>query len=295
MDSTLQVTLQTTDGPVRLVEQKEVLPDEGAFYEVMSTWDLRRMSRPTWNESERGKSPDAKVLGLPDVWRVYIRDLKFPNGKLKPDHVRLDFEHTHYLVKINAEMQLGRIFADRSAYFVWWNSLTQSEQRFYSQNLTSACTEYRSHTNGFGLDNMHNYLTGERPDADDPKFAMLVTGRFRMKAVLENGAPLKRNIPAAGLCAAFECIDASGNFWQYSPLREWWLFDFPMSTARDLRKEPWGGITIVRDDKHELYPQFGERLVFPFWLAHDSTAWFPVNQLRTLPLHEAVRGKRLTV
>lgn len=286
--------------PVHAVYGEDVIqyqpmeaPADGVYYEVKSTWDFRGMSRPTWNEN--GGTPIFKVGGLPDVWRLYVKNPKLPNGKPKRDYVQMDYEHTHFMLKVNVEIQRGIVFENRGDYFRWWNSLSATTKSWYAKELTSACTDYRSHTNKFGMNNMHNHLTGERADKDDPKFAMLVTGRARMKAVLENGKIMQRNIVGVdGLAGAFECINASGDYWSESPLKNWWKFDYPMSTARDMVKDLTGGVRIVRDDKHELYPQFGGKLVFPIWLPYDEVAWLPMNQVRMLSEFEAVRGKRLT-
>lgn len=251
------------------------------YFEVKSTWDMHRKSRPTYNEYKAGKPINIKALGLPDVYRLYIRNLKFSDGKNKPDFVKLDYDHAFYLVKINAEMQENRIFPSRVEFFSWWNSLSNSTRDYYAKQLTSACTDYRSHTNKFGLNNMYNPITGERAGYDNAKFAMLVTGRFIGKPILENGNVKQRYISGVGSCVAFECINASQDYWRYSPLREWWLFDRPLSTAREIGKYPSGGLYLIRDDKHEFYAQFGEKLVFPFWLPYDSEAYIPVENLRT--------------
>lgn len=235
----MQLTVVHKSGKMTVLRE-EPAQIAGIFFEVKSTWDMSRMSRPTENEKDAGKSIIEEVLGLPDVWRLEVRNKKLPSGNPKPDFVKLDHEHAHFIVKINAEIQRGEPFASRAAYFAWWNSLPQLSRDYYIKNVTSACTHYRSHTNYYGLDNMHNPLTGERKDQDFAKFAMLVTGRWCGKAVLESSNPMRRNITPVGDCLAFECINASGDYWQFSPLVEWWLFDQPMSTAREIGKDKGG-------------------------------------------------------
>lgn len=240
------------------------------YLRVKSSYDFYGMSRPTWNEFEKPLPLRMEVEGLPDVWRVEPRD-----SKGKTDRISLDEDKQHWLLKINLEMYRGEEYT-RDEYFAWFKDVSTSEklrQRDLMVNwLTSAMTKFRSHTNDFGMDNMANYLKGERLDHDKPKFAQLVTGWYTAQPVYENGQVVKRNIAGHGECYGFKCISAKEDYWQYSPLREWWFFDMPLITGRVLGKDKSGGF-IVRDDLHKPYPQFGGSLVFPVWLPQDNLAF----------------------
>ena len=255
------------------------------------------MSRATYNEG--GGSP-RDVLGLPDVYRISPRSSKFSNNTTKRDFTNLDYDRTHFLVKINAEVQRNAVFSSRAEYFAWWDGLDNPTKDFYIRNLTSACAEDRSHNNEYGLDNKHNYLNGARIDKEDARFFQIITSRLKVKGIIENGEPLRRNVPGVGYCLGFDCINFSLNdplhpafYWNFSPLNHPYLFDrSPLITGRDLATNA-GGRYIVRDDKHYFYGQFNDRLVFPITLPYDNIAFIPIAQVRRLRLSEPTSGKRL--
>lgn len=236
-----------------------------AILHVKSSWDYYGMSRPTWNEFQEGKSLRATVEGLPDVWRISPKD-----SRNKPDRIDLNEDRQHYLLKINLEAYRGYTVT-KEEYFDWFQS---GEGVGTMVNwLTSSLTYYRSHANDAGMDNCANFLTGERLDGGLPKFAQLVTGWYNAKPIFENGQWMKRNIVNVGVGYGFHCINASLNdHWNYSPLREWWLFDRPLSTGRTIIRDK-AGSRIGRDDLHKPYPQFDGKLVFPVWLPRDSIAF----------------------
>ena len=245
---------------------------------VKSTWDLYRMSRPTYNEHERNKGNIiAHVGGLPDVWRI---SEKSPTGQ--PEFIPLNYENTHYLMRCNLEAFTGKSYS-RDEYFDWYENNKDSP---LLKQLESACTKDRSHTNFYGMDNSHNWLTGERPDEDNPKFAKLITGRACVKMVMENGMPMVRNISGVGASAAFECINASEDVWRFSPLTHNWLFDQPLITGRMVGYFPTGGAYLIRDDLHTEYPQFQGKLVFPIWMPAVDVAWIPTANIKYVPTYQ---------
>lgn len=237
---------------------------------VKSTWDLRGYSRPSWNDKEAGRNWIFKVKSLPDMWRISEQTKGYP------EFVRLDYERQHYLMKINAEMQLNQVFT-RDEYFTWWNDLDSEIKTQYINWLTSSLADDRSHTNKYGMNNMRNYLTGERMDMDYPKFGKLITGRACVRFVMDGDLPRLRNVPGVGLCIGFECISAL-DYWHLSPLIEWWLFDEPMITARIMIRDK-SGVKLVRDDLHKPFGQFDNQLVFPMWLPTETTAYILLNQM----------------
>jgi len=271
------VTLSKT---INILSDGSVLtrtPASGQFLQVKSSWDFYTKSRPTHNNNPLGVGrPDDTVStwihGLPDVWRVRAESLKI-GSQLKPDAIELNSDKQHWLLKIQWDF-VTQVAHTKAEYMAW----TKTSQFLpMARELTSACTKYRSHTNGYGMDNMANYLLGERLDMGLPKFAQLVTGRFTGKAVLENSKPKVRNLAPEGQCVAVECIDSTTDIWQYSPITHWWLFDMPLITAREVQagKE---GLSILRDFLHLPYPQFSNLLVFPIWMYKDSVAWIPKVQ-----------------
>lgn len=246
------------------------------FIKIKSSWDFYGMSRPTKNNNPLGVGrPDGAtswIHGLPDVWRFRVENLRY-GSSLKSDAVELTYELQHWLLKIQLDFRLQRVHT-REEYSVF----TKSPQFIpMARELTSACTKYRSHTNNHGLDNKANFLLGERLDVGLPKFGQLVTGWFTGKALLETGKPKIRNLSPEGQCVAVECINSRADFWQYSPVTHWWLFDMPLITAREVQDSK-GGLSILRDNLHLPYPQFSNLLVFPIIANQDGVAWFPINQ-----------------
>src|SRR5690606_10822497 len=236
------------------------------------TYELYGMSRPTYNEKKEGKPLNQKSTGLPDVFRISPRDTKN-----KPDFVSMSFDLQHWMLKINLEASTGVEYT-RQQYFDWFNAGGSSVNTMVNW-LTSACTEYRSHTNKAGMDNSRNYLTGERYNLGEPKFAQLVTGWFTGIALTEDGEIVKRYINGIGECYAFQCINANrGDYWNYSPLREWWLFDRPLVTGRAFITDK-SGTRISRDNIHIPYPQFNGRLVFPVMLPKDDVVFVPISNV----------------
>jgi hypothetical protein len=242
------------------------------YLRVKSSWDYYGKSRPTHIES-LDKSPlDVKTLGLPDVWRYRPA---VTTGKR--DYVEMTANVQHYLCKINLEMQYGR-YLTKDEYFAWYNNRGGGWGTMM-QWMEGGFNHFRAYTNKFGMDNMANHLSGERLSLDNPKFGHIVTGRAVVKAVLENGKPMRRNLPATGDCLAFECINASGDLWQYSPHKQRHLFEQPLNTGRVIAFDK-AGAYIARDDLHIPFPQFSEKMRVPIWLPYDDTAWMPVSQLQ---------------
>lgn len=246
------------------------------YIRVKSSWDFYGKSRPTHNSNPLGVGrPDGQsqwIHGLPDVWRVRVENLKV-GANIKPDTIELDSDKQNWLLKIQLDFLTQRVHT-KAEYFEWIGS---TKFQSMAKDLTSACTKYRSHTNGHGMDNMANFLLGERLDMGLPKFAQLVTGRFTGRAVLENGKLKIRNLSPEGQCVAVECINSKVDIWQYSPVTHWWLFDMPLITAREVQAGK-DGLSILRDNLHLPYPQFSNLLVFPIWTYQDDVAWIPLNQ-----------------
>lgn len=242
------------------------------YARVKSTYDLHKMSRPTYNEYLKGIGVQAKVTGLPDVYRMLHRD---PNNAIEA--FELDADKQHWLLKIQYDVSRNKNHT-KAEYQNWYN-LRTAEVTWMINQLTSSMTSYRSHTNKLGMDNMRNYLTGENMDKDLPKWAKLLTGWACVKVIMENGKPRIRPISTYGDCVEFETINAQSDYWQYSPITHPHLFDKPLTTARILHIPATGAASIVRDDLHIPYGQFNNRLVFPVWMPDTDTAWIPVSQV----------------
>lgn len=260
------------------------------YIKVKSSWDFYGKSRPTQNNNPLGVGRPSDLVttwihGLPDVWRVRVENLK-SGTKLKPDTIELDYDKQHWLLKIQLDFLTQKVHT-KAEYFEWVGG---TQFLSMARELTSACTKYRSHTNGQGMDNMANFLLGERLELGLPKFAQLVTGRFTGKAILENGKPKVRNLSPEGQCVAVECVNSKVDIWQFSPVSHWWLFDMPLITAREVQAGK-DGLSILRDNLHLPYPQFSNLLVFPIWTYQDDVAWVPLNQTTQVPINVATNMK----
>jgi hypothetical protein len=256
------------------------VPD-GLYLQVKSSWDFIRMSRPTWNEDRDGLPLRTDVLGVPDPCRIRPREIAG-----KPDYVRLNSDRTHWLCKINLEMQWGREIT-KVEYFDWFNSDGTGKQAMLDW-MVSAYNDFRCYTNIFGLNTHANHLTGERLDQDDPRYFHLVTGRSVLKPVMDTDTVVaKRNLPGWGDCYGFHCINASSDLWQYSPMRlsDRHLFEQPLSTGRVIAWNK-GGAYIARDDLHKPFPQFNGKMITPVWMPQDTIAWIPVAHSRIVSARE---------
>jgi hypothetical protein len=242
------------------------------FARVKSTYDLHKMSRPTYNEWQKGLNVQSKTTGLPDVYRMLHRD---PSNAA--ESVELDADKQHWLLKIQYDISRNKNHT-KAEYQNWYN-LRTAEVTWMINQLTSSMTSYRSHTNKMGMDNMRNYLTGENMDKGLPKWAKLLTGWACVKVIKEDGKPRIRPITVYGDCVEFEAINAKSDYWQYSPVTHRHLFDAPLTTARILNIPTTGAATIIRDDLHIPYGQFNNRLLFPLLMPDVSTAWIPVRQV----------------
>jgi hypothetical protein len=231
------------------------------------------MSRPRWNEFEKRIGIQEDVGGLPDVWRISPLSLKFPDGRAKPDTIILDEDKQHYLLASAVAYYRGYKFESREDYYDWFRTAPV----WYAEQMTSATTKYRSHTNKMGLDNRRNYLLKINMDLDLPKFGQLITGWASLNPILQNGELKVRNIFGIK-CVAFECINANEDYWRYNPIDHPHLFDVPLITGRYTE----GGVVKLplRDNIHIPYPQFSGRFVFPMWMPFDSEAYIPVEQVR---------------
>jgi hypothetical protein len=256
------------------------VPD-GLYLQVKSTWDFIQMSRPTWNEKREEKPLRTDVLGVPDPWRIRPRIMDF-----KPDYVRLTADRQHWLCKINLEMQWGREIS-KDEYFTWFTNNADGKPNMLGW-MESAYNDYRCYNNGFGLNILANHLTGERLNLEDPRYFHLITGRSVLKPVMDSDTVVaKRNLPGWGDCYGFECINASADLWQYSPMRlsDRHFFEQPLNTGRVIAWNK-GGAYIERDDLHKPFPQFGGKMITPVWMPQDTVAWIPAIYSRIVSAQE---------
>lgn len=266
------LTLTEQDGTVTSLYPDRLRPN---YRIVKSTWDMEGMSRITRNKVPLLQSKDRPnpIKGLPDTWHISEEN---PNGQ--PGSVILNAVRQHYLLYINFCATVGAAWT-KEEYFYFIENHPDTFANM-ARELTSALTDDRSHTNFHGLNNERNYLLDINREEADPLFAKLITGHARIR--LKNDVETLRNVPGSGLCIAFECIDASKDYWIYNPIDHPYLFDQPLLTGRDVILTK-GGPVIVRDDLHYAYGQFDNRLVFPMWLPRTDTAWIPVAQ--TMPMY----------
>jgi hypothetical protein len=239
-----------------------------------STWDELKKSRPTKNGAPLIRPGTNKILaGLPDVYRY-----RGINGNTEPEHIELTFDRQHYLLYLNIT-KYKNVRWHKSEYFAWFN-LQNAEVTWAANQMSSALTHDRSHTNFQGIDTCQNFLTGELDRDGLPKFSKILTGRARLK--LYNGIREIKNIPGVGACIAFQAINASADLWRWN----WWdnpeLFDRPCITGRDVRFDSKGSPYIYRDDLHYPYDDFDGRLIFPFWLPNSDKGF--VLESLTYPL-----------
>lgn len=238
-----------------------------------STYDEIRKSRPTKNNAPLLRKDGSILAGLPDVYRY-----RGIFGNTEPEYIDLTRDRQHYLLYINVT-KYKNVRWSKQEYYAWFDA-GGAEVKLASNQMSSALTHDRSHTNFLGIDNTYNYLTGEERDGL-PKFAKIVTGRARLK--LYGGKREIRNIPGVGACIAFHCINASDDLWKIN----WWnnpeLFDMPCITGRDVRFDSKKAPYIFRDDLHYPYDDFGGSLIFPLWLPNTDKG-FVLESLTRAPL-----------
>lgn len=279
------MSLIASFGGVQVLYQKNVAPETSGNFIVHFSWyDQYGKSNPTSKGNPLGlgrKNDELRwIYGLPDPQRIHEE-----NESTEPTSIELNENKQHYLLYINLCSYTGRYWT-KDEYYSWWNSSESPSKSYMVSQLNNALKDDRSHTNGHGMNNGHNWLTGENTNLGNPLFAKLITGRARLR--LLDDTPQFKNLSGQGLCIAFQCINASEDLWKYNPIHHPWLFDMPCITGRVVVKDK-AGLHIERDDLHYPYGLYSDKLVFPIWLPRVSIGYVPYKWTRPLGVGEPLQ------
>ncbi len=243
----------------------------GDFVRHMDSIEYYGKDRLTYNEA--GKAPNFEEKGVPDVWRIGV------DGKRARDYVSLTEDLQHWIFRINLEIYRGSMFASENEYRTYWKTLQKSNQ--FVGWFTSVLRGNGSHTNraGFGDKpkgniSARNYINGDNPENEPPKFFHIVTGRWVAKKSREATKTI-----AGAKCLPVEVINISkGDYRSYHPFTHPHLFDRPLITGRNMIKDPKGGVKILSYFRAP-YGQFGNLVTLPVMLPFDSEGWIPVDRI----------------
>jgi hypothetical protein len=247
----------------------------GLWGVVKTSYEVYGISRMTMNDSG-----DWQQLAVPDVWRHNPTELKFADGREKPQFTPMDEAFQHWLFRWNVEKYLRRRFASDEEYRIYWRTLGSNHQlvRWFTTLLDSK----RVVTNKAGLDNCANFISGERLDGDLPKYSNVVTARWLAKVL----ALETRNIRQDGECISLEVINHSKGYLELNPYDHPHLFFEPVQSGRRKLADGTVDETLI-----EPFPQFEPtRPILPAILPFDHRTWMPVQFVRVLAANERTPG-----
>jgi len=247
------------------------LQERSEYVRHLDSIEYYGKDRLTHNEA--GKAPNFEEKGVPDVWRIGV------DGKRARDYVSLTEDLQHWIFRINLEIYRGSVFASEAEYKTYWKTLTKSNQ--FVGWFTSVLRGNGSHTNRAGFGDKpkgnipaRNYINGDNPENEPPKFFHIVTGRW----VAKKSRDVTKNI-AGAKCLPVKVINISkGDYRDYHPFTHPHLFDRPLITGRNMVKEPSGGVRILSYFRAP-YGQFGNLVTLPVMLPFDDEGWIPVDRI----------------